>query len=146
MPSLLSESQKSLVDDVFVDVHDTFAKEFTIFRKIPVEQTGASFNPLYGGGSNHGTSPQDYVLTGITASGRIQYVDKQKEAEVESVEFELDASEGLIRLKVDSGTMNNIQTADRIEIEDVLWKPVTDPKQIGPFQRNYYMIFLKREN
>jgi hypothetical protein len=146
MSSLLTAGQKSLISATFDDIHDTFLNTgIVVYRRVAVEQTGSSYNSLYGRNKDGQISPPQNLLTGIPASGRVQYMNMQDESDLGDG-LNINSSEGMVRLKVDAANLANIQTAERVGIDNFLWTVASDPKPLGPFNKNYFMIYLKREN
>ena len=56
------------------------------------------------------------------------------------------ASEGEVRIKVKSDAYEKIKICSKIEVDDELYVVNGDAKVIGPFNAQFYSIFLKREN
>ena len=55
-------------------------------------------------------------------------------------------SEGQVRIKVKSDAYEKIKICSKIEVDDELFVVDGDAKVIGPFDTQFYSIFLKREN
>tara|TARA_B100000085_G_scaffold277929_1_gene298967 strand:- start:937 stop:1383 length:447 start_codon:yes stop_codon:yes gene_type:complete len=148
MASLLTASEKSDVQSALSDVHDTFARDIYVFveeaSSIPAE---ANFNPLYGRTKNTSQISSNISLTKYTYSARVYYENRQKEDILDGKgQMNLVASEGKVRIKVKSAAYEKIKICSRIEVDDNLYVVDGDPKVVGPFDAQFYSIYLKREN
>ena len=73
--------------------------------------------------------------------------NKQKEDIVDGKgQMNLVASEGKVRIKVKSTAYEKIKICSRIEVDGNLYVVDSDPKVVGPFDAQFYSIYLKREN
>ena len=55
-------------------------------------------------------------------------------------------SEGQIRIKIKSDAYEKIKICSKIEVDGELFVVDGDAKVIGPFDTQFYSVFLKREN
>jgi hypothetical protein len=149
MASLLTDAEKTAINSALSDVHDTFARDIYVYVKeassVPAE---LDFNPLYGRKKNTASLPSnDNVLTKYTFAARIFYNNRQPEEIVDAnAQMNLLASDGKIRIKVKSDAHEKIKICSRIEVDDELYVVDGDPKIIGPFDSQFFSIYLKREN
>ena len=149
MASLLTDAEKTDLQSALSDVHDTFARNIYVY----VEQGGATapaelnFNPLYGRKKDTSKISSNTSLTKYTYAARVYYESKQNEELVDGKgQMNLTASEGKIRVKVKSEAYEKIKICSRIEVDDNLYVVDGDAKVIGPFDAQFYSIYLKREN
>ena len=106
-----------------------------------------NYNPLYGRTKNTAKISSENQLTRYTYSARIYYKNEQKEDIIDgNGQMSLLASEGQIRIKVKSDAYEKIKICSKIEVDDELFIVDGDAKVIGPFDAQFYSIFLKREN
>ena len=148
MASLLTDAEKSAVQSALSDMHDTFARNIYVYveetSSVPVE---LNYNPLYGRRKNTAKISSEQTLTKYTYSARIFCKNEHKEDIVDgNGQMNLMASEGQIRIKVKSDAYEKIKICSRIEVDDQLYIVDGDAKVIGPFDAQFYSIFLKREN
>ena len=148
MASLLTTSEKADVQSALSDIHDTFARDIYIFVEeastIPAE---LNFNPLYGRTKNTSQISSSISLTKYTYAARIYYESKQNEELVDGKgQMNLVASDGKVRIKVKSAAYEKIKICSRIEVDNNLYVVDGDPKIVGPFDAQFYSIYLKREN
>lgn len=147
MSSLLSDAQKSQINNVLNNLHDTFKKDIIIYSEVIEENLETSFNALYKRPANLAKSSYSTKLTSEIAQARVHYVNEQKELDISGLaEMGLKLSNGIVRLKVTKEVLEKILTCSKIEVDDVLYSLISDQKNIGPFGNNFYMLFLKREN
>lgn len=141
--SILSATEKSSIDSVFDAMHDTFKR--TIYMYVEEQQSVdlSDNNPLFGGG----TPTVRTELVQYTGEARVKYINDQRDVPAGySVDNDLIRSNGLVRLKVNSTDKELLKKASRIEVDDILWTLDGSPKPIGPFARNYFEVYLIREN
>ena len=148
MASLLTDAEKTAINSALSDVHDTFARNIYIYveetASVPVE---LNYNPLYGRRKNTAKISSEQTLTKYTYSARIFYKNEHKEDIIDgNGQMNLIASEGQVRIKVKSDAYEKIKICSRIEVDDQLYIVDGDAKVIGPFDAQFYSVFLKREN
>ena len=148
MASLLTDAEKTAINSALSDVHDTFARTIYVYVKeastVPAE---LNYNPLYGRTKNTAKISSEQTLKRYSFSARIFYKNEQNEDIFEgNGQMSLLASEGQIRIKVKSDAYEKIKICSKIEVDDELYIVDGDPKVIGPFDAQFYSIFLKREN
>ena len=148
MASFLSTSEKESINSVLVDLHDTYKKDIYVYTtNVPDLADDSDYNPLYGRSSDQSFSSDDYELIKEAISARVHYMNEQKEVNDQlGGQMNLSVSQGIVRLKVDKDGIEKIKTAQKVEVDDVLYLPVSDPKVVGPFGNQFYMIYLRREN
>jgi len=148
MASLLTSAEKTAINSALSDVHDTFARDIYVYVKeassVPAE---LNYNPLYGRTKNTAKISSETTLTKHTFSARIFYKNEQKEDLIDgNGQMNLVGSEGQVRIKVKSDAYEKIKICSKIEVDDELYIVDGDAKVIGPFDAQFYSIFLKREN
>tara|TARA_R110002020_G_scaffold57011_1_gene157159 strand:- start:5617 stop:6063 length:447 start_codon:yes stop_codon:yes gene_type:complete len=148
MASLLTDAEKTAVNSALSDMHDTFARDIYVYVKeassVPVE---LNYNPLYGRRRDTSKISSEETLTQYTYSARVFYKNEQKEDIIDgNAQMNLIASEGQVRIKVESAAYEKIKICSKIEVDGQLYVVDGDPKVIGPFGAQFYSISLKREN
>tara|TARA_B100000945_G_scaffold271818_1_gene233957 strand:- start:699 stop:1145 length:447 start_codon:yes stop_codon:yes gene_type:complete len=148
MASLLTDAEKTAINSALSDVHDTFARNIYVYveetASVPVE---LNYNPLYGRRKDVAKISSEQTLTKYTYAARIYYKNEQKEDILDgNGQLSLMASEGQIRIKVKSDAYEKIKICSKIEVDNELFIVDGDAKIIGPFDAQFYSIFLKREN
>ena len=127
---------KQIPTNIYIYVEET--------ASVPVE---LNYNPLYGRRKNTAKISSEQTLTKYTYSARIFYKNEHKEDIIDgNGQMNLIASEGQVRIKVKSDAYEKIKICSRIEVDDQLYIVDGDAKVIGPFDAQFYSVFLKREN
>ena len=134
------------MENVFVNVHDTFARNITIYKKKKAifVSTNQTYNALYAQIQNAVTTTEQVTKT--VASARVQYMSKQyiEEEYAFRAQTNLPISEGQLRIKLDETGYTAFKFADRIEIDGSVWKIKTDASRVGLFTPQFYTLFLER--
>lgn len=148
MASLLTDAEKTAINSALSDVHDTFARTIYVYVKeassVPAE---LNYNPLYGRTKNTAKISSEQTLTRHSYTARVYYKNEQNEDIIDgNGQMSLLASEGQVRIKVKSDAYEKIKICSKIEVDDELYIVDGDAKVIGPFDAQFYSIFLKREN
>jgi hypothetical protein len=148
MASLLTDAEKTAINSALSNVHDTFSRTIYVYveeaSSVPAE---LNYNPLYGRTKNTAKISSEITLTRHSFDARIYYKNEQKEDIIDgNGQMNLLASEGQIRIKVKSDAYEKIKICSKIEVDDELYIVDGDAKVIGPFDAQFYSIFLKREN
>tara|TARA_Y100001938_G_scaffold144649_1_gene219620 strand:- start:447 stop:893 length:447 start_codon:yes stop_codon:yes gene_type:complete len=148
MASLLTDAEKTAINSALSDVHDTFARTIYVYvEEASTMPSELNFNPLYGRNKNVSKISSEETLTKHSFSARIFYKNEQKEDLIDgNAQMNLIASEGQVRIKVKSDAYEKIKICSKIEVDDELFVVDGDAKVIGPFDAQFYSIFLKREN
>ena len=148
MASLLTDAEKTVINSALSDVHDTFARNIYVYvKESSSTPTELNYNPLYGRRVNVSKISSEDTLTKYTYTARIFYKNQQEEDIIDgNGQMNLMASEGEVRIKVKSDAYEKIKICSKIEVDDELYFVNEDAKVIGPFDAQFYSIFLKREN
>jgi len=145
--SLISDSEKAALNAVIDDVHETFAREITVFKEASkvVIITDPNFNPLY----NTAGQTTSYVNTPISSTfkARIQYEDDiakryWSEAGLSS-QVKLEAIVGSVRIKVKAEDYEFIKDGRRFDIDGKRYVLNSVFKPHGLFDIKYYTLYLK---
>ncbi len=145
MGSLISDSDKTDIGNVFNDIHDTFARPVTVFQKKNeiFVATNSTYNALYGRLTNQQTKRQTVTQTVVQA--RIKYNQDQKEIDLPGsrAQGNVPLVEGLVRVKIDKAGYDLLKKASNIEVDGQALRIVTDAGRIGPFEVHFYTIYLR---
>ena len=148
MSSLLTEAEKTAINSALSSIHDTFARDIHIYvKEASTVPTELNFNPLYGRNKNVAKISSEITLTKYTYPARIYYKNEQKEDILDgNGQMNLVGSEGQVRVKVKPDAYEKIKICSKIEVDDQLFVLDGDAKVVGPFDTQFYSIYLKREN
>lgn len=149
MSSLLSDCNKAALQNVFYDIHDTFARPIVAFKTVTrvTVSTNPNYNPFYD------APAVNDVTQNITQSGifyaRIKY---NAEEELNLIQggppSQVIAAEedGVVRLKVDVTGAAYFFDTERVTFDDELFEVVTSKRPHGLFTPNFYTFYLKKLN
>ena len=102
MADLFSGAQKNQLEKVFEDMHDTFARDITIYKvkKDIFVATNQTYNALYSRIKDATSSKK--TVSSTTVSARVQYLSKQYVSEEAGFKAptNLPISEGQLRIKL----------------------------------------------
>jgi len=147
MTDLFSSSEKSGFDRVFDDLHDTFGREITIFKKSQkvFVATNSTYNALYSKTKNQ--KGIEKVVEAVKIKARIAYAGSFENARSndENEILGLDIPSDHVRLKLNLEGFNLIKQAKDIEIDGELFDIVSDASKSGLFSVRYFNILLKRK-
>lgn len=148
MGDLISSSDKDAFDNVFDSIHDTFAREITIFKKkkkvfIAVDST---YNALYSRIKDERGSEK--TVEAITVKARVAYAGNFEflRANNENEILGLDIPADHIRIKIGEEGYNLIKQATDLEIDGELFNVTSDASKSGMFKVKYYNLLLKRRS
>ena len=123
MASLLSDADKTTLNEAMDSLHDTFARDIYVYVKetssVPVE---LNYNPLYKRRKDVSKISSENTLTQYTYSARISYKPEQKEDIIDwNGQMNLIASEGQVRVKVNGDAYEKIKICSRIDLLSTLY-------------------------
>jgi len=148
MSNLIPEDQKKAMDDVFDDIHDTFAREITMFKKEKqvFVATNNTYNALYSRIKNEKGSSKVVeevkVKARIAYAGNFEFLRQNSENEIMGIDIPSDH----IRIKLNKEGYDILKQATDIEIDGELFNVSSDPAKSGMFSVKYYNILLKRRS
>jgi hypothetical protein len=145
--SLLSDSEKTALDLVIEDVHETFARTITVFKEASevVIITDPNFNPLY----NTAGQMTSIVNTAVYKQfkARIYYNnDIGKEYWSESsvnTQIKLQTVVGTVRIKIKAEDFDYIKDGRRFDLDGRRFVLNSSFRGHGLFDSQYYTLYLK---
>lgn len=145
--SLISDSQKNTIKAIIDDIHETFAREITVYeegKKILIAAS-SEYNGIYGKTSTGSTSTSTTAVS-HTIKARIKYIDANELNLADgSINSQLDVElvDGSVRITVDAAGFNILKEAKRCEFEGGKYQIVTKGNPTGIFGPQYYHFYLK---
>lgn len=144
MASFLNSAQKTSIEKCFDDLHDTFKRDIYIFiEEGPDIPASIDYNPLYGRTPITPKDPSQRVEVKYTRQARIYHMGNAIEKSSDT-SLHIPSSEGKVRLKVNSETLELLKKSSKVEIDDDLWVVIGDASPEGPFSRNYFFVYCRR--
>jgi hypothetical protein len=144
----LTDAQRTEYQNVFKNMHDTFAREITIYKtEVGIfVATNATYNALYSRLKNSKRKVKE--VKKYSSRARIKYIGTQPEELINDFGAQVNVRfpEGTVRLKLDKTGYDLIKTAGRVEVDGELFKVVSDPSKAGPFSVLFYVLYLQRND
>jgi len=145
--NLISASQRVALNATMEDIHETFAREITVFKEASqiVIITDPSFNPLY----NTAGQTTSYVNTPVykTFKVRIQYNDdigkKYWSESGLASQIKLEAVVGSVRIKIKSEDYEYIKDGRRFDLDGKRFVLNSTFRPHGLFDNQFYTLYLK---
>lgn len=145
MTDLISQDDKDRFDNVFNDLHDTFSREITIFKKAKKTfiSTNQTYNALYSRVSNQ--KEKESTVSAIKVKARITYFNEAyKRENQENFALGFDIPGDYVRIKIDEEGYTALKNVTDLEIDGELFNIVSDASKSGIFSVKYYQYILKR--
>jgi len=147
--NLVPESMRNSVREALEDIHETFAREITIFKRKTesfVASSESTYNALYS--RLKGQQKTLGKVTQTKVKARIDYVDRQEKSNVSAVNAQLNVPlpDGSVRLKIDQEGHSILKKSSRVEIDGQLYELISDSSKTGPFEVHYYIMYFKRKD
>ncbi len=145
--NLISASERTALNAVIDDIHETFAREITVFKEASqiVIITDPNFNPLY----NTAGQTTSYVNTRVykTFKVRILYNDdigkKYWSESGLASQIKLEAVVGSVRIKIRAEDYDYIKDGRRFDVDGKRYVLNSTFRPHGLFDNQYYTLYLK---
>lgn len=143
--SYLTTAQKNFINSVFDNVHETFAREITVYMspETIVMTASPTFNALYGADVADAATKPQYIVKSFKFKARIHYMSQDQSifpgAEAQQ---RIVYPVGTIKIKVPADAFAYLKEARRIEFEGRRYSIVSDYKPFGMFGPKYYSFIL----
>tara|TARA_R110001592_G_scaffold160695_3_gene392959 strand:+ start:16525 stop:16971 length:447 start_codon:yes stop_codon:yes gene_type:complete len=148
MGSLIPDSDKDAIGNVFDDIHDTFSRDIVVFQRENeiFVATNGTYNALYSRIKDEQSTRAKVTRSVIQA--RILYQQEQKEMDLPGTRSQVNVQmgEGSVRVKIDEAGYILFTKASKIEIDGEIFRIVSDPSKVGPFKVKFYTIYLRRSD
>lgn len=144
--SLISDSQKNTIKAIIDDIHETFARNITVYEEGEKVLIAASsqFNGIYGKTSSGSKSVQKTVVS-HTIKARIKYINAREQnlsgGEIES-QLGVELLDGSVRITVDADGFEILKEAKRCEFEGRKYTIDSKGNPTGIFGPQYYHFYL----
>lgn len=151
MASLLTESEKSLYNDVMDDLHDTWAREVTGYKD-PVKTVSTpnvGYNSIYGtrGISQPiSNSPQSFTFNARILHGKEAEEDYLEDDSMNS-QNKIKIPAGMCRLKIKAEDYAEVSEAKRFDFDGKKWILESDFRPHGLIGSvKFYTFFVRMTN
>lgn len=147
MGSLINDSDKSKLEAVFNDIHDTFARDIKFIKdaKKVILSTDPHYNYLYNNTRGQVSSIQ-YKIVEATFKARILYIGRQTEDIFDgetNAQIKVDKHVGEVRIKVDPVGYEYLKETKRCEFDGRKFSVISDEIPHGLFEPKFYTFYLK---
>lgn len=145
--NLISASERTALNAVMDDVHETFSSEITVYKEASqiVVITDPNFNPLY----NTAGQTTSYVNTPVykTFKVRIHYNDdigkKYWSESGLASQIKLEAVVGSVRIKIRAEDYEYIKDGRRFDVDGKRFVLNSTFRPHGLFDSQFYTLYLK---
>jgi hypothetical protein len=145
MAGFLSENQKTNIKSIIDQIHDTFAREITVFKigQRTVISSSANYNALY----RQQSSNTETTEVSQTFQARIKYVEMsetflQESQSNSSGQDKIILPAGTVKIKVNLEGYEYVREAKRVELDGRRFSIKSDGKPLGMFGPQYYEFIL----
>ena len=147
--NLVPENMRQEVRAALENVHETFSREITIFKRKTesfVATTDSTYNALYSRLKNQQGGLSRVSQTKIKA--RIDYIDRQERAPIAGLNAQVNVPlpDGSVRLKIDEAGYKILKQSSSVEIDGRLYELMSDSAKTGPFSVQYFIMYFKRKD
>ena len=144
--ALISDSQKTKIKSIIDDIHETFARNITVYEEGEKVLISASseFNGIYGKTST-GSSSTRKVVVSHTVNARIKYINAREQNFADgnvSSQPDIDLVDGSVRITVNADGFDILKEAKRCEFEGRKYTIDSKGNPTGIFGPQYYHFFL----
>jgi|TARA_R110002153_G_scaffold70882_3_gene185897 hypothetical protein len=143
---LISDSQKNTISAIIDDIHETFARNITVYEegeKILISAS-SEFNGIYGKTADGSRSTQKTIVS-HTVKARIKYINAREQnlsdGNINS-QIEIDLIEGSVRITVNADGFVLLKEAKRCEFEGRKYTIASKGNPTGIFGPQYYHFYL----
>ncbi len=145
MAGFLSENQKTNIKSIIDQIHDTFAREITVFKigQRTVISSSANYNALY----RQQSANTETTEVSQTFQARIKYVEMsetflQDSQSNSSGQDKIILPAGTVKIKVNLEGYEYVREAKRVELDGRRFSIKSDGKPLGMFGPQYYEFIL----
>ena len=147
MASLISDSDKTALNNVMDDQADTFSRPVTVIKDpvVTVPTPNSSFNSIYGNAG--ATTPITYTEQSSTVQARIQYGGMGEDyftASKSPNQIKVFIPEGQVRMKIKASDYSSVSEAKRIKFDNQEFSIYSDFRGHGLFDTQFYTVMLKK--
>jgi hypothetical protein len=147
MPSLINQTMQQVVNKAFSNLHDTFARQITVYKNAKRVAIASSpqFNSIYG--SSGATKNFEYETVSQTFQARIYYLKMEEEyftnkSQESSSQAKIIMPYGSVKIVVDPEGYAFVKEARKVEFDGITFSIKSDGMPIGLFDNQYYEFFL----
>lgn len=151
MASFLSDSEKSALENVMDDLHDTFSETVRVYTDASktINTLNNSFNSIYGNAGAVESIEYNKQYNDIEA--RIQYANNYNDQffaddEEDPPQFKIKIPQGKVRIKIKAADYEIAKKGKRFEFDNRTFVLDSDFLGHGLFSTKFYTFFVKEIN
>jgi len=144
--ALISDTQKIAIQSIIDDIHETFARNITVFeegRKILIAAS-PEYNGVYGRIGATSSSTKKTVVS-HTLKARIKYINTREQNLADgniNSQIDIDLIDGSVRITVDNSGFEILKEAKRCEFDGRKYTIDSKGNPTGLFGPQYYHFYL----
>lgn len=144
--ALISDTQKIAIQSIIDDIHETFARNITVFeegRKILIAAS-PEYNGVYGRVGATSSSTTKTVVS-HTLKARIKYINTREQNLADgniNSQIDIDLIDGSVRITVDNSGFEILKEAKRCEFDGRKYTIDSKGNPTGLFGPQYYHFYL----
>ena len=144
--ALISDTQKIAIQSIIDDIHETFARNITVFeegRKILIAAS-PEYNGVYGRVGATSSSTTKTVVS-HTLKARIKYINTREQNLADgsiNSQIDIDLIDGSVRITVDNSGFEILKEAKRCEFDGRKYTINSKGNPTGLFGPQYYHFYL----
>ena len=144
--ALISDTQKIAIQSIIDDIHETFARNITVFeegRKILIAAS-PEYNVVYGRVGATSSSTTKTVVS-HTLKARIKYINTREQNLADgsiNSQIDIDLIDGSVRITVDNSGFEILKEAKRCEFDGRKYTINSKGNPTGLFGPQYYHFYL----
>ena len=144
MASLLNASKQAAINNIYVNLHDTFSREIIVYKNAQksVSTANAKFNGIYGNAGKTTSIVNQEVSQAVQA--RLYYTNLKEEilSDPNSPASKIILPQGSAKIIVDFAAAEFIREARRVEFDGKIFAIISEWTPICLFDNLYYEFYL----
>lgn len=148
MANLISDTERTYLESLMDDMHDTFARDIVIIKdaKRVIISTDVNYNYLYNNVSGTFNTTVQNQPQKQTFQARILYgkklLEDNMDGDIDS-QTNIDLPAGHVRIKLNQDGYDYIKKAKRVTFDDKIFEIQSDDRPHGLFRPRYYTFYLR---
>ncbi len=144
--TLISDSQKNTIKAIIDDIHETFARDITVYgegKKVLISSS-SEYNGIYGRTSSNTSSTSRTSVKNVIKA-RIKYINAREQNLSDgniSSQIGIETIDGSVRITVDESGFVILKEAKRCEFEGRKYTIESKGNPTGIFGPQYYHFYL----
>ena len=147
MSNLIPDSERDIYRAVITDMHDTFARDITVWQR-----SAERVNPLNPNHDAFYDNPKKpnvtYTTQSSTIPARVKYIDKQDKEYALAIasagnQIQITQETQLVRIKVKAAEKKLVEDAEKVTVDDQDFSLLSVARPHGLFDNDYATFYLR---